>query len=188
MKNETTTTEQDEPTIETTPFTAAVNEKAAFVITDRAGVEWYLRKLREKQSEIDTIKAQAAAMVKAIENDMNGLKYCYEAQVEEWTRQQLSEQGGKAKSVKTFQGTVGFRTTPAGINLVNPLQALLHAKQHASDFPYVPFREEIDTQIYVETARRKLEETGELLPGLAHTPACEKFSVRFPKKGEADSE
>jgi hypothetical protein len=139
----------------------------------RAKANWYLRRLANIEAEQRRVRAQAAAIVRQLENDAERLRYLYEGELAEYVRQKLSTSGNRRKSVHFLQGTAGFRTVPAAIRVTDTLAAL--------DYATRCLPEAVKTQQVLDAARyRKLvEETRELLPGVEVTPEHETFRLTF---------
>ncbi|MES2462247.1 MAG: hypothetical protein V4671_16800 [Armatimonadota bacterium] len=145
-------------------------------ITDKSGLEWYSRKLAQIRGERDSIKEQAAKMIAALDADETRLKGLYEEEAKATTAALLQAGGNRRKSVETFFGTFGFRTVPGGYAVTDTDAALPHA--HALGCT----KTTIATEAYLQAAEAKLEETGELLPGVARTDDREAFGLSLPSK------
>lgn len=87
--------------------------KEAFCINSESRLEWYIAKLTEGQSKKARIMAQAAAMCKDIDRELEGLRYRFADQAEAHLRTQLT---GRRKSLKTLHGTIGLRKTPGRVS------------------------------------------------------------------------
>jgi hypothetical protein len=105
-----------------------VPSPAEWRITDRQGVEWFLRRMRQDADEISTIKAMAASMIKEIEGRMQRREARHLPDVMEWTRQEIERQGEKTKSAKTFQGVCQFRTVASRLVISDEQKAMEHAQ------------------------------------------------------------
>ena len=86
-----------------------------FRIDDMKSLEWYLRKVREYNSRIETIKSQSEAMLKEVEAKLESLNNRFSAEAEAFARSQIDF--SKSKNLKTFQGTVQFRSLEPSINI-----------------------------------------------------------------------
>jgi len=153
-----------------------------FHITDRSGLEWYSRKISQVRTERDAIRAQSEKMIAALDADEAGLKHLYEAEARAATAALLQGGGNRRKSIDTFFGTFAFRTVPGRYAVTDREAALPHAQALGC------VRVEIAAEAYLQAAQSKLEETGELLPGVAKTEDAEAFGLSLPtkrKKGEA---
>ncbi|MES2460845.1 MAG: hypothetical protein V4671_09685 [Armatimonadota bacterium] len=151
-------------------------ERDRFHITDRNGLEWYSRKLANIRAERESIKAQAAKMVAALDADETGLKHLYEEEAKATTAALLAAGGNRRKSVDTFFGSFGFRTQPGRYAVTDRDAALPHAQALGC------VKVEITVEAYLQAAEAKLLETGELLPGIAKTDDAEVFGLSLPRK------
>ena len=150
-----------------------------FHITNEAGALWYLRRLANLEAEARRIRQQAERMITALESEAEGLKRVYQGELENWTRQELAKQGNRRRTLHTLQGTLRFRHVPSRLAIDEPA-ALRYA---AESLPaLVVTRQELDRAAYLEEAKRRLEETGELMEGIDITPEKESFTVSFAKE------
>jgi hypothetical protein len=159
-----------------------VEQSDRYHITDRAGLEWYARKLAQIRTEREAIKTQAAKMVAALDADETGLKHLYEAEAQATTAALLSAGGNRRKSVETFYGTFGFRTQ-AGRYTVTDREAALPRAQALGCV-----KVEIATEAYLQAVQTALETTGELLPGISKTEDTEAFGLSLPIKRKKGAE
>lgn len=157
-------------------------ERERFEVCDEATANWYLRKLRNMENEKDTIKAQAAAMVKALDTEINGLEFRFGQQFETFVRGELDRRGGRTKTLPLFQGTASFRTVAASLRVRNVTEAMEHAR--AQGWDAIKTTETLDADRYKKEAAAARQETGELLPGIELTEERESFTIRFGKVTE----
>ena len=108
-------------------------ERERFEIKDEASANWYLRKLRNLENEKDTIKAQAAAMLKALDTEIHSLEFRFGPQFETFVRGELDRCGARSKTLPLFQGTASFRTVPASLRVRNVTEAIEHARAQGWD-------------------------------------------------------
>lgn len=153
-----------------------------FEVCDEATANWYLRKLRNLENEKDTIKAQTAAMLKALDTEINGLEFCFGQQFETFVRGELTRRGGRSKTLPLFQGTASFRTVAASLRVRNVTEAIEHAR--AQGWDAIKTTETLDADRYKKEAAAARQETGELLPGMELTEERESFTIRFGKAAE----
>lgn len=132
----------------------------------------YIRLTAMYENEIERAKKQAAAIIRGLENKVKGLEYVYAAVAQSVTRRLIGN--GKAKSVKTPWGTAGFRSRPAGVEVLDP-DALIREAQAKAELAGL-----IKTK--VEPSRSAITDyfktTGEIPPGCGVIPAGENFYVR----------
>ena len=152
--------------------------KPAFRIDNEQAANWYVRKIANIESEKARVTMQAAQIVRQLETDAEGLRGLHEADLQEWTRQELAKKGNRRKSLVLLQGTAQFRTVPAGVKISDANAALAYA---VSSLPEaVGTRPTLDMEKYRKAAQNALQ-NGELLPGIEKTPEREAFSVKFGK-------
>ena len=155
-------------------------EAQEFHITTEDAANWYLRKLANFEAEKQRVQAQAAAIVKQLETDAEGLRYIYEGELIEWTRQELAKKGNRRKSLALLQGTAAFRTVPAGLKISDPAAALDFCRKNFPDA--VKTAETLDAAKYREWAEALQKAGAEALPaGMETTPQREAFCVKFGK-------
>ncbi len=150
---------------------------ARFEIRDAGSANWYLRKMRNLQTEKATIQAQTAAMLKAVDAQMERLRYLYEAQLQTWVQQELARRGGRSKTLALHQGTVAFRTVPETLRVLSAREAVEYAR--AQGWDVIKTVETLDAERYKREATAARVETGELLPGLEVVPERESFTIQF---------
>lgn len=163
----------------TTVETGVESEATRFVIDDEGKANWYLRELRMVETEIATVKSQAAEMIRALEIDANRLRWRHEADFLAWAKEELGRRGGTRKTLPLFQGTVAFRTVPMSLRIAGSGEAIEYARSQGWDV--IRTVECLDSEGYRRQAAALLTETGEVLPGIEIVPERESFSVRFGK-------
>jgi hypothetical protein len=154
-----------------------------YQITDMTGVQWYLKKLLEKDAQIaavrieqETITANCAAMIEQIEQDKHGLEFLYAAQVREVARAEAERL--HRKSVTTPYGVLAFREQPGALALSD--------RQTCADIALTlkMTTTSPDVSAYRRHAEKVFADTGEVLPGMEFKPSEEKFSIRQSKTKE----
>lgn len=173
----------------TTPTPKDEQATERFQITDMKGVQWYLKKLLEKDAaitavkiELETITANCQAMIEQIETDKRGLEFMYAAQVREVARAEAERL--KRKSVTTPYGVMSFREAPGGLRLADRRTAADIALTLGMTIT-TP-----DVQAYKKHVEEHFEKTGEVLPGFEYKPSEERFSIsqsKVRKEGERES-
>ncbi len=102
--------------------------RGEFIPTDAAGVDWVLGKMADARSRAQRIRENAERMARAEERNAEHLEWKFGAALQAYVRAEL--EGGKKKSIRLYNGQIGFRTKPAGVCLTNPAAALAWAKEH----------------------------------------------------------
>ncbi len=150
-----------------------------FHIVDESSANWFLRKLAGIESEKARVRAQAAQIVAELDADAQRLRNLYEAEAREWAREELEKKGNRRKSLTLLQGTLAFRSVPAGLRVDDAAAALNHAATIGAV--------KVDEAAYREAAIEAQKTTGELLPGVVVVPERESFAIRFGK-GDSSAE
>jgi hypothetical protein len=102
-----------------------------FTITDRRGLEWYIRKIAAIDAEIARVQEQAKAIIADLERDRQSLEFQFGSQVQSVTQKLL--EGKRAKHLKTIFGNIGYRTKPARLEIADPAALLEWSRQNAPD-------------------------------------------------------
>ncbi len=152
-------------------------EREAFHITDESSALWYLRKLANIEAEARRVKRQAESMIAALNSEAESLKRVYAGELEHWAREELKRKGNRRKTLHTLQGTLRFRHVAARLAIEEDTSATQYAVESLAEC--VATKYELNRAAYLEEARKRLEETGELLPGVQFAPERETFTVSF---------
>ena len=126
--NETETTELTERQIEALIADAPAPDPCAFIPTDAAGVDWVLGKMADARARASRIRQNAELMARAEERKAEMLEWKYGAALQTWLRAELA--GGNKKSVRLYNGTLGYRQKPAGVSIMNEAAAIAWAQEH----------------------------------------------------------
>jgi hypothetical protein len=156
-------------------------DREQFHITDDSSADWLLRKYAAINAEISLIQNQAAAAVKRLQSDREGLERLYQAELEEYARQRIAADKRGRKSVILPHGTVAFRTIPAGLKIVDEQEALEWAIREGRCYGEVKV---LDKAVFRAIAGDYLNIKGELLPGVEMQPERESFGIRFGGNNE----
>ncbi|MCX6382170.1 MAG: host-nuclease inhibitor Gam family protein [Armatimonadetes bacterium] len=152
-------------------------KREEFHITSEAAALWYLRKLANLEAETRRVKCQAERLVASLNSEAESLKRVYQGELEHWAREELAKKGNRRKTLHTLQGTLRFRHVPARLSIEENGNALQYATESLPAF--VITRQELDRATYLDEAKRRLEETGELMEGIERVPERETFTVSF---------
>lgn len=148
-----------------------------FTINSDQAANWLLRKLANIEAEKARVQAQAAAIIKQLDQDVDNLKRVYEGELVDYARRKLAESGRGRRTLHLLQGSVSLRLVPASVRVSDPFTALEYAKQAAPTL--IRRQETIDMQAFQRLAAKQLQETGSLLPGTETTPARETHRITF---------
>ena len=140
----------------------------AFVPTDAAGVEWVLGKIADARARAARIRENADRMARAEERQAEALEWRYGGALQHFLRGQI--EGGKRKSIRLFNGALGYRTKPAGVCVTDPAAALAWAQEN------LPAA--VTLHLDKKALSDRLTATGEALPFAALQPSEEVFYIR----------
>ena len=140
-----------------------------FRIDDIKSLEWYLRKVREYNSSIETIKSQSEAMLKETEAKLESLNNRFSAEAEAFARSQIDF--SKSKNLKTFQGTVQFKSLAPSINIYDKTLV-----------PKEFFKKKISLELDNSKLKEAILKDGESVEGVEAVPAYEKMYLQFGGK------
>lgn len=152
-------------------------EREAFHITDESSALWYLRKLANLEAETRRVKRQAEQLLASLNSEAENLKRIYQEELEHWVREELARKGNRKRTLHTLQGTLRFRHVAARLAIEEEFSATQYAVNSLAEC--VATKYELNRAAYLEEARKRLEETGELLPGVQFAPERETFTVSF---------
>lgn len=168
---------------------AEPTDREEFHITDESSACWLLRQLANIQAEQQRIKAQAEAMIARLQTDHDRLTHLFGNELEAWARTELLRRGGRRKSLHTLQGSLGFRTVPASVRITDERAALDYARARPEQFPRAVYTEErLRTGVYSVLAKRAMQQTGEVMPGVELIPEREAFRIQFRTESEESAE
>jgi phage host-nuclease inhibitor protein Gam len=148
-----------------------------FHITTPEAADWLLRKLANIEAEKARVSAQAQKIVAQLSADAEALRRLYEGELVDFTRRTLAEAGRGRRTLHLLQGSVALRLVPASVRVSDPFAALSYAKQNTPDL--VRRQETVDTAGYQQLAAKRLQESGDVLPGCESTPARETHRITF---------
>lgn len=103
-------------------------DPCAFVPTDEGGVNWVLGKMADARARAARIRENAELMARAEERKADALEWKYGAALQTFLRAEIA--GGKKKSVRLYNGVLGYRMRPAGVSVTDPAAALSWAQEN----------------------------------------------------------
>ena len=144
----------------------------SFVIQDESGASWAVGKMLTLKANVKRVKEQAAAMVKDYENDLRRLEFVVLQSLGTWSQQAIADKGGKKKSIKLLEGTVGFRAKKEVLKVEDDGVLLEWCKKHLPDaIEIVPAIEKLKKKEINEY----FDMTGEIPDGTFVEDASETF-------------
>lgn len=151
--------------------------QTGFKIDSAASANALLRELRRIDAKRAREIARHSAAASAIESEGLRLLERYEADLQEWVRVEIA---GKARSLKLPAGVCAFRHVAASVRVIDNEAAMAYARAHRLGKlvqRIVSFH--LDSLAYRALARKALEKSGTLLPGIDSLPAHETFSIKL---------
>jgi phage host-nuclease inhibitor protein Gam len=148
-----------------------------FAIDSLDKAEWALSKIARADGRIQDKQRVAKQLISAITARLEAITEHDRRSVEDlsamlrpWAELEVAKQG-KRKSVELLGGTVGFRQSPARLDVTDPVAAV--SALEAAHPECVRIKKEVD-----KVATRKLvESTGEIFEGMAMVPGAVNFYV-----------
>lgn len=128
---------------------------------------WYLRKNAEYDQAIETIKEQAAMMIRSIESRRRRLAWRWGGAFKDIIDRMLHSQGGKKRSVNLLAGRAGYRKSAERLTIVDPQKVLEWADFNCP--------EAIKREPRITPLKQWLDETGEVPPGTHLTESRDSF-------------
>ncbi len=156
-------------------------ERTEFHIDSESAALWYLRKLANIEAERQRVKRQAERLVAALDTEAESLKRVYAGELEHWAREELAKKGNRRKTLHTLQGTLRFRHVPARLAIDEPAALRFAAESLRA---CIITKETLNKEAYLEEAKFRLEQSGEMMEGIERVPERETFSVSFPSDAE----
>ena len=172
--------EPDGAAAETTPesFTPDTPEKA----------DWLLGRLADLRGRAARVRDNGEKMARELEHQAAFLEMRYGAALQDFARRELD--GGRRKSLRLYNGVIGFRVNPARVVIAGDTDAdaaaaLDWARANLPDA--VSVRETLDRRAVLGLVGERLQAsaegvidtaTGEVLPFATVQPAEEKFYIK----------
>jgi hypothetical protein len=134
-----------------------------FSIRDQATASWLVRKVNEARQYRDRVKIWAAAEIRRAEREEQFFISRWGAELEGWARQQIAGQH-RSKSLRLPAGTVGFRSEPPKVTLLDEPAVIAWCEKHLR----VALR--VQTTVLKSEILSHLKQTGEQPPGAEVDP------------------
>jgi len=128
---------------------------------------WYLGKVNDLDSQIERIKEQAGALIRAAENRKRGLAWKWGGAFKEIIDAKLRSQGGKKRSVDLLTGRAGYRKQAEKLTIIDPAKVLEWADFNCP--------QAIKRECRITPLKDHFAETGEIPPGVHLTEARDTF-------------
>ena len=130
---------------------------------------WVLGLIADRRAAAARIRANAELMAREQEREAEQLEWRFGPALQAFVRQELA--GGKRKSVRLYNGVLGYRTKPAGVTVTDEAAALSWAVENDLDAV-------ISTRLDKKALGDLLLSTGEAVPFARLNPADEVFFIK----------
>jgi len=139
-------------------------------VDDATSANWVVRKIIEARAYAKHVKEWADGELRRAEREELFFLHSYGRQLEDWARAEIAK--GRRKSVKLPAGTLGFRTDPPKLNVID--EAKLVAWCRAA----LPTALRIETHVLKQHVKDHLTITGEVPHGATISGGGQRFYVR----------
>ncbi len=154
----------------TSPISAEIESPESFAVTDAVSANWVIRKIIEARTYAKHVKEWAEGELRRAEREEEFFLHAYGRQLEDWARAEITN--GRRKSVKLPAGTLGFRTDPPKLDVLD------EAKLVAWCRTALPTALRIETHILKQHVKDHVVITGECPDGTAISGGGQRFYVR----------
>ena len=152
------------------PLSAEVAPRDTFVVNDAMSANWLVRKIVETRAYAKHVKEWARNELRRAEREEMFFLHHYGRQLEDWARQQIAS--GRRKSVKLPAGTIGFRSSPPRLDVLDDKKLIEWCRSS------LPTALKIETHILKQHIKDHFTITGEVPDGATITGGGQRFYVR----------
>ena len=157
------------------------NSKLSFQVNDRESAEWVVGKMLDLDAREARLKAGYEAARREIERERAFFERRFGDDLRNVTLREILSEGGRKKSVKLLNGTVGFRSTPEKVEVTDSEVAMEWALKNAEQAVVVKETRSLSkSQLLAH-----LKENGEMPDGCEYVEPAQKFYFSAPK-GESN--
>jgi hypothetical protein len=152
------------------PVSAECDVPETFAVDDAASANWLVRKIVETRAYAKHVKEWADGELRRAEREELFFLHRYGRQLEDWARAEIAK--SRRKSIKLPGGTVGFRTEPPKLDVID------EAKLVAWCRTTLPTALRIETHVLKQPVKDHVVITGECPDGTAISGGGQRFYVR----------
>lgn len=152
--------------------TAPVEVPEGFHVHNESTANWVVRKIVEARQYRERVEAWAAAETRRAEAQERFFMERYGGQLEAWCRQRLEAEGHRRRSTSLPAGTIGFRSTKAGLDVTDEPKLLAWCRR------WLPSAVRRTETVLKGAVGDHVEATGELPDGMEVRDAADKFFVK----------
>ena len=165
--------------IEPIPFDMPDTEMEAqvpeqFAVHDEASANWVVRKIVGARAYAERVQSWAEQEAQRARREERFFLGRFGLELNRWLRQQLTENGGRAKSVNLPAGRVGLRTAKPRLVVDDETAAMNWAKSHCADAVTVAVSE----RLLKQPLHDHFAETGELPDGTRLEPEHDNLYIK----------
>ncbi len=154
----------------TSPTSAEIEPPESFAVTDGVSANWAVRKIIEARAYAKHVKEWAGGELRRAEREEEFFLHAYGRQLEDWARAEITK--GRRKSVKLPAGTLGFRTEPPKLDVMDETKLI------AWCLTTLPTALRIETHIFKQHVKDHFTITGECPDGASISGGGQRFYVR----------
>jgi hypothetical protein len=151
-------------------LSAEVEPPDTFVVDDAISANWLVRKIVEARAYAKHVKQWAEGELRRAQREEQFFLERYGQQLEAWARQQIAN--GRRKSVKLPAGTMGFRSNPPRLDVLDDKKLIEWCRSS------LPTALKIETHILKQHIKDHFTITGEIPDGATITGGGQRFYVR----------
>ncbi len=154
----------------TTPVSAESAPPDTFTVDDSASANWLVRKIVEARAYAKRVKLWADVEVKRAQNEEQFFIQRYGRQLEAWARNELT--AARRKCVKLPAGTVGYRTEPPKLDVMDEEKLIAWCRKT------LPDALRVETHVLKSLVKEHVKETGECPDGVDIGGGQQRFYIK----------
>ncbi|MBA3777086.1 MAG: host-nuclease inhibitor Gam family protein [Betaproteobacteria bacterium] len=154
----------------TAPVSAELEPPETFAVNDTTSANWVVRKIIEARAYAKHVKEWADGELRRAEREEQCFLHAYGRQLEDWARAEIAK--GRRKSVKLPAGTLGFRTDPPKLDVMDEMKLIAWCRTS------LPTALRIETHIFKQHVKDHFTITGECPDGASISGGGQRFYVR----------
>lgn len=147
----------------------------AFCVHDANSANWVIRRIVESRQYAARVKNWADRERRRAERQEQFFLNHYGQQLEDWARQQMAQQQDRRRGVSLPAGTIGFRTVPPRLTVLDERQLLNWCRTH------LPSAVKTVESVLKLTVADHVRSTGECPNGVEFTGQNERFYIAAKK-------
>jgi hypothetical protein len=154
----------------TPPISAEIEPPESFEVTDAVSANWVIRKIIEARTYAKHVTEWAEGELRRAEREEEFFLHAYGRQLEDWARAEIAK--GRRKSIKLPAGTLGFRTDPPKLDVMDETKLIAWCRAS------LPTALRIETHVFKQHVKDHFTITGECPDGASISGGGQRFYVR----------